>query len=175
MSLKLSAKAAPVLFLIRASVWTAGVYFPYFYSLGFPNREIQRLVAALQGQQLARPELSSVVQGIMNSTGHLKRAIRIAAFYSAEYKVRQPHSLKQTQFSYLAWFEKRPRPTILVVNLKELQGDTLEFKIFETSPTAIVRVGLLPLFAMAFSFRWYRKRHVWFAEKQENQAGATTQ
>lgn len=80
---KLSARAAPTLFLALSSIWTAGTYFPLFYSLAFPDHEIQHVVAALEGNESARPELTTLVQGIVNGSGHLKYAVRIGAYYGA--------------------------------------------------------------------------------------------
>lgn len=143
MFLKLGARAAPSLFLVRA----------------------------LEGRETARKELSSLVQGIVNSTGFLKRAIRVSAYYgvSAEYKARQSHSSKEIEAAYLAWFEKRSKPTILVVHLSEIDGVTLQFNIYESSPIVHARMLLLPLLALAFSLYWFRKRHTWFATDRQMQ------
>jgi hypothetical protein len=156
---RLSYRAAPILFLVLSTLWTVGTYSPFFYSLAFPNQEIQRLVGALESRESPRPELSVLAQNVFTSSGKLKRAIRVAAYYgaSAEYKVKQSHTSKQTEFAYLAWFERRSNPTILVVNLTEIDGTILKFSIREGDPIALARILLLPVIALAFSLYWFRR------------------
>jgi len=156
---RVSRRAAPVLFLVLSALWTSGVYFPFFYSLSIPNHEIQNLVGALEGHQSARQELSSLVQNTVDSFGHLKRAIRVAAYYgaSAEYKMNQSHTSKKTEYAYLAWFEKRSRPTVLVVNLSEIDGSVLRFNIHESEPLALAQTLILPLIVLSFAFYWFRR------------------
>jgi hypothetical protein len=90
---------------------------------------------------------------------HLKRAVRVAAYYGAskEYKSRLWHDSKETEFTYAAWFEKRSRPTILVVNVTEVGSSTLQFNIREAKATTLGRMLLLPLVVLAFSAYWFRK------------------
>ena len=156
---KLKYRAVPVFFVVLFSLWTVAVYLPLFYSLSFPNRDIQHLIGALQGREPARQELSSYVQNTINSYGHLKRAIRIGAYYgaSAEYKAKKSHTSKETEYSYLAWFEKRPKPTIFVVNLSEIDKSLLRFNMSEGEPLGLVRAAILPPLACSFCLYWFRR------------------
>jgi hypothetical protein len=176
MFLRLSYRAAPVVFLVLSSLWAAGTYFPFFYSLAFPNQEIQHLVGALEGREAARQELTSLVQGIVDSSGHLRRAIRVGAYYgaSAEYKLEESHTVKETRFAYLAWFEKRSKPTILIVNLSEIDASVLRFNIRETHLIPLARNLLLPILSLAFSLYWYRRRYTFLHKEQTTFPGAST-
>lgn len=159
MFLKLSSRAAPILVLVLSAIWTAGVYFPFFYSIVFPNQKIQHLVGALEGRGASHQEISSLVQGIVNSSGHLKHAIRVAAYYeaSAEYKSGQSYTSTQTEFAYVAWFEKQAKPIVLVISVTETDKTTFRFDIRESSAQALIRILLLPLIALAFSTYWFRR------------------
>ncbi len=154
---RLSRRAVPAFFLVVSGLWAGGVYFPYLYSLSFPNNEIRHLVGALEGHESARQELSIYVQNTINSAGHLKHAIRFAAYYgvSAEHKFNQSHTSNETEYAYLAWFEKRPKPTIFVVNLSEFDGSLLRFKMREGRPLALARMLIFPLLAFSFCLYWF--------------------
>ena len=156
---RLSSRAVPVFFLALSSLWTAGVYFPYFYSLSFPNHEIQHLVGALEGHESARQELSSFVRDTIDSSGHLTHAIRVAAYYgaTAEQKLNQSHTSTETEYAYLVWFEKRPKPTIFVVNLSEIDGSLLRFNMREGAPIALARLLIPPPVACSFCLYWFRR------------------
>jgi hypothetical protein len=158
---RLSHRAAPTLCLILSVLWTAGVYFPFFYSLTSPNHDIQHLVGALQGHETARQELSSYVQNTIDSSGQLKHVVRVAAYYgaSAEYKLQRAHTSKETEYAYLAWFEKRSKPTILVINLSEIDGSRLRFNMREGEPLGLARVLMTPLLAFSLSLYWFRRKH----------------
>jgi hypothetical protein len=153
--------AVPIFFLVLFGLWTAAVYFPLFYSLSFPNHDIQHLVGALEGRESARKELSSFVQNTIDSSGRLNHAIRMAAYYgaSAEYKFRQSHTSKETEYAYLAWFEKRPKPVIFVVRLSEIDGSLLRFNMREGEPLGLARVLILPPLAFSFCLYWFRRKH----------------
>lgn len=159
---RLRDRAVPILFLVLSSLWTAGIYCPLFYSLAFPSHEIQRLVEALKGHEPARQELSSLVQNVVDSSGRLRRAIRVSAYYgaTAEYKANQSHTSTKTESAYIAWFEKRPKPTILIVSVSEIDSSGLQFNIQEGDAMALARTLLFPLFALAFSVYWFCRRRI---------------
>ena len=153
---KLKSRAVPIFLVVLFGLWTVAIYFPLFYSLSFPNHEIQRLIGALRGREAARQELTSYVQNTIHSSGYLKREIRIAAYYgaSAEYKVRQSHTSKEIEYTYLAWFENRP-PAIFVVRLSEIDGSLLRFNMSEGDPLGLARVLILPPLAFSFCLYWF--------------------
>jgi len=93
--------------------------------------------------------------------GRLNHAIRMAAYYgaSAEYKFRQSHTSKETEYAYLAWFEKRPKPVIFVVRLSEIDGSLLRFNMREGEPLGLARVLILPPLAFSFCLYWFRRKH----------------
>jgi hypothetical protein len=96
----------------------------------------------------------------MNAGGQLEHAIQMAAYWgaSAEYKHGESHTTKTKEVSYLAWFEKRSKPTIFVVTRTETDGSEVAFYINEGSPLGILRVYLLPTAVLAFSLYWFVKK-----------------
>lgn len=159
MLLKLSHRTLPILLLIFSGLWAVGIYLPLLYSLLFPNHDIQHLVGALERREPARQELRLLVKESTDSFGQLKRAIRVAAYYgaSADYNVRQSHTTKNIEYSYVAWFENRSKPAILIVSLSNIDRSTLRFNVDEGSRMQMGRALLLPLFALAFSIFWFRR------------------
>src|SRR5437899_833292 len=104
MLVKWSSRAAPILFLVLSSLWVAATIFPLFYSLLFPNVDIQHIIRALEGSETLSGDVAPLIQQVTGSVGQLKRAVQIAAYWSAsvEYKAGQSHTTKTTELSYLA-------------------------------------------------------------------------
>jgi hypothetical protein len=161
MFLRLSSRAAPILLLVLSTLWMAWTVFPLFYSLLFPNADIQHIVRALEDREALRGDLAPLTEQVTSSVGRLKRAVQIAAYWgtSAEYKVGQSHTAKTTELSYLAWFEKRSKPTILVVTRTEVDGSRIRFDINEGGPFGMLRFYLVPAVVLGLSIWWsVRKR-----------------
>ena len=154
----MSSRAAPVVLLVLSALWMAATVFPFFYCLLFPNADIEHLVGGLEGRETLSGDMARIVQQVTGSVGQLKRAIPIAAYFSAEYKVRTPHATKTTEVSYLAWFEERPKPTILVVTRTEVDDSSVSVRTDEGSLLGALRVYLLPAAALAFSVYWFRRK-----------------
>lgn len=158
MFIKLGNRAAPVILLVLSSLWMAATVFPFFYSLLFPNADIQHVVGGLEGKETLSGDMARLVQQVTGSVGQLKRAIPIAAYFSAEYKMRTPHTTKTTEVSYLAWFKKRSRPTILVVTRTEVESSWVRVNTDEGTLFGAARLYLLPVSFMGFWVYWFRRK-----------------
>jgi hypothetical protein len=146
---------------VLSSLWVAAVFCPLLYSLLFPTQDIQHLVAAFEGRETPREEFASFVRAAIETSGHAKRVIQVGAYWqrSAEYKSKELHTTRETELSYLAWFEKRSKPTILIITRTQIdESSLLRFDVNEGSPIATVRAYLPPLLALAFSVYWFRSR-----------------
>lgn len=53
--------------------------------------------------------------------------------------------------SYLAWFQKIPKPFVLVINRYESEGALQGYEIDKDEPLSIVRVYGLPLLTLGVS------------------------
>ena len=159
MFLKLGSRAFPVLLIVFSGLWMAATIFPLVYSLLFPTPDIQHIVGALKGRETLREELAPLVRGTIDTSGHLRRAIQVGAYWhaSAEYKFKESHTTKELELSYLAWFEKRSKPTILIITRTELDSSLVRFDIDEGRPIGTVRAYLLPLVVLAFSVYWFHR------------------
>lgn len=160
MFLKLRGRALPLVLLVLSGLWTAGAFLPLFYSVLFPNHDIQRIVRALEGREALPQAWAPLAEQIVNEAGHLRRAIQVSVYWhvEADYNIKQSHKTKKTQISYLAWFEKRAKPTLLIVTRREVDGSELYFDIDEGEPNYLLRFYLLPLFVLGFSIYWFRRR-----------------
>ncbi len=160
MFLRLSSRAAPAVLLVLSSFWMVAAVFPLFYSLLFPNADIRHIVRALEGRELLRPELTPLLEPMTSSGGRLKRAIQVAVYWgaSAEQKIGESHTTKTTEVSYLAWFAKRSKPTILIVTRTEIDNSQIRFDIDEGNPSGTLRFYLLRSVVLGFSVCWFLRR-----------------
>jgi len=152
-------RAVPLVLLVISSVWMAALVFPLFYSLCFPNADIRHIVRAFEGKETLQKDLAPLREATL-SVGRLKRAIQVAAYLgaSAGYEHGESHTAKTTELSYLAWFERRSKATILVVSRTETEGSGVHFDIREGNPFDMLRLYVLPASVLAGSIYWYRRQ-----------------
>jgi hypothetical protein len=164
MFIRLSNRAFPIVLLVLSSLWMAATILLLFYSLFFPNADIKHVVRALEGRETLSKDAELLVEQVTSSLGQLKRAIPIGAYWggSAEYEIGESHTTKTIEVYYFAWFEKRSKPTIFVVQRTELDGSSLRFHTYEGTLFGALRVYLLPAIFVAFSVYWLRKRDSFF-------------
>lgn len=157
---RLSSRASSIVLLVLSSLCTAWAFSPFVYSLVFPSQDIQHIVGALEGRETIREELAPLVQQNIDACGHLTRAIQVHTYWhaSAEQTFKESHATKEIEVSYLAWFEKRSKPTILIITRTEFDSSLLRFDINEGRPIGVVRAYLLPVLALAFSVYWFRRK-----------------
>lgn len=156
MFIRLKGRAVPLVLLVVSSLWAAALVFPLVYSLLLPNADIRHIIRAFEGRETLRKELAPLAT-VTNSVGRLKHAIQIGAYWgaSAEYKHGESHTTKTTELSYLAWFEKRPKPMIFIVTRTEVDGATVRFNTDEGSLLGMLRVYLVPVAILALSLYWF--------------------
>ena len=150
--------------LVLSSLWMAATILLLFYSLFFPNADIKHVVRALEGRETLSKDVEPLVEQVTSSLGQLKRAIPIGAYWggSAEYKGGESHTTKTIEVYYCAWFEKRSKPTIFVVQRSERDGSWLRFHTYEGAFFGALRMYLLPATFVAFSVYWLCKRDSFF-------------
>lgn len=153
---KLRSRAVSWVVFVLSVVWAAAINFPLFYSLLFPSQDIQQIIRALEGRETLGGDLAPLSQEVNGSAGQMRRAIQVGAYWhvSGDYNIKESHTTRTTQLSYLAWFEKRKEPTILIVTRTEVDGSRLHYDIDEGDPLSTLRAHLLPVLALAFSACW---------------------
>jgi hypothetical protein len=157
MFLKLNERAAPAICLALSGLWMLATILPLCYSLLFPNEDIRHVVRAFEGRERLEGGLASLAS-VTDAVGQLKRAISVAAYWAAEYKGGASHATKTRKAFYLAWFEKRSRPTLLIITRTETDGSDVRLDVTEGSPLALLRDYLVPALALAFSAFWFVKK-----------------
>lgn len=160
MFFKLRLRTFWIVLLVLSGVWVADVFGPLIYSVLSPKADLQDIVHALEGHGAPPPQVSAAVQGTIASAGTLQRAIQLG-YYSgvtATFQLNASHTTRKTQVSYLAWFQKLPKPTILIINRYQTDGGSQNYEIGEGDIGSFARVLGFPLLALAFLIFVVRKR-----------------
>jgi len=136
-------------------------FLPVVYSLFFPPRDIQQIVRALEMREKLPPQLDSLAQQMIAQVGPLKRALQIGYHVGVSETIRYhaSHSSKTTQVSYIAWFQKLPKPILLLIMRNETDGVVDSYDIEQGAPMSVVGALAAPVLTFAFSLFlvWKRK------------------
>lgn len=156
---KLPSKAAPLLLLVLTGIWSAAVFLPLIYSLLFPNLVIVGAIRTLKNGSVVPKDAPEAVRDVVRSYGRLQHAIRVSAHYqaSAEYKFGASHSSKETQYAYVALFERNSTPILLVVNLTDADEANPQLVVGESSFTLLIVNYSIPLAMLLAAILWFRR------------------
>jgi hypothetical protein len=149
-----------IIFLAISSLWICAVFLPLLYSVVFPNKDLQAVVYALEERGSAPPEAADVVQETVAAAGPLTRTVPIA-YYSgvtATVRIGGSEKLSKKQGSYIAWFQKHPKPLLLLITRYEGGGGRKGYEINEGEPMFMVRGYALPVFLFGVSLLVARRR-----------------
>lgn len=138
-------------------------FFPFLYSVVFPNENLQGFIAALEGHGPSSPDSYTVVQQTIAAAGTLKRSIRIGHSYQVTSKIRyvEPRTTEKIEMSQdirIAWFEKHPEPVLLAFACYERSDGQKAYGISEVNPLIVVRGYGIPLFFFGISLFLARKK-----------------
>jgi hypothetical protein len=153
---KLRGRAFSWVVFVVSTAWTAAINGPTFYSLLVPSQDIQQIIRALEGRETLSGDMAPLSQQVTASAGLMRRAMLVGAYWhvSGDYNIKESHATRTTQLSYLAWFEKRNEPTILIITRTDVDGSQLLYHIGEGDPFNALRDDLLPVLALALSASW---------------------
>jgi hypothetical protein len=163
LSVKSGRPAYAIVLLALSSLGMCATFLPLLYFVLFPSNDLQGIVLALEERGTAPPEAASVVQGAIAAVGPLRRAIPVG-YYSgvtATYQMRGSHTskkMKVSQVSCIAWFQKAPKPLLMVITRSEGDGGQRAYGISEGDPAVMVRGYALPLLAFGVSLFLVRRR-----------------
>jgi hypothetical protein len=150
-----------IILLGLSSLWMCAVFLPLLYSVVLPNADLQGVVSALEGRGTAPPEAAGIVQGTIAAVGPLTRAIKVGYYSGVTATVRVSGantSEKVKQASYVAWFQKPPRPMLFAITRYESGGGQRSYGISEVDPVSLVRGYALPVLLFGVSLFLVRKR-----------------
>ena len=153
---KLRSQTFAWLLFVISIVWTAAINGPAIYSSLFPSHDIQQIIRAFEGRETLSADLAPLSQAVTGSAGLMRRAVLVSAYWhvSADYSIKESHTTRTTQLAYLAWFEKRSEPTILIVTRTEVDGSKLRYNVGEGEVFSALLVDLLPVLVLTLSFSW---------------------
>ena len=149
-----------IILLAVSSLWMCATFLPFLYSVLFPNEDLQGIVHALEERGTAPPEAVAVVQETIAAAGPLTRAVPVAFYSGATVTVRLGGSQKSSkkQGSYIAWFQKHPKPLLLLITRYEGNGGRRAYEINEGEAMFIVRGYALPVLPFVASLFLVRRR-----------------
>ena len=143
--------------LLMLSVFFLGTTFlPFLYSVVFPNEGISGVLSALEGRAAPLPESAQVVQESIDAAGYLGRAIPVG-YYSGITATfhrngpQPPERFHVLQSTYIAWFQKHPKPIVLAITRYDHDGYQTQYSVTQGDPVGLVRAYVLPILLFGVS------------------------
>jgi hypothetical protein len=159
-----SGRPTYAIILLALSILFLGTTFlPFLYSILFPNDDLQRVVSALEDRGAPPLDADSVVQEAKNAAGLLTKAIPVGYYsgMSARFHLNgspSPERIKESQVTYIAWFQKRSKPMVMAITLYENEGGQKAYGISEGNPVILVRGYGVPILLFGVALFLARKR-----------------
>jgi len=149
-----------IILLSLSILWLCAIFLPLFSSVLFPNRDLQEVVNALEQRGAAPPEAAAIVEKTIETAGPLIRAIPVA-YYSgvtATVRIGGSQTSKTRQASYIAWFQKQPKPLLPLITDYEGDGPRRAYRIEEGEAASIVRGYAIPILVFGVCLFLARKK-----------------
>jgi hypothetical protein len=152
-----------IILLALSILFLCTTFLPFFYSIWFPNDDLQRVVSALQDRGSPPLDADSVIREAKDAAGVLTKAIPVGYYsgMSARFHLNGSHAperIKESQVTYIAWFQKRPKPMVMAITLYENDGGQKAYGISEGNPAILVRGYGAPILLFGVSLFLARKR-----------------
>jgi hypothetical protein len=148
-----------IILVALSSLWMCAMFLPLLYSVVFPNNDLRGIVYALEERGAAPAKAADIVKETLATAGPLRRAVQVG-YYSgvtATVRISGSQASNRKQASYLAWFQKRSKPLLLVITRDEGGGSTA-FYISEGKISGMVRSYSLPTLLFGVSLFLMRRR-----------------
>lgn len=161
MPLKSSRSTLAVILLAFSSLWMCAVFVPLLYFIVLPNADLQGVVDALEERGSAPPEAAGMVQKTIAAVGPLTRAIKVGYYSGVTATVRvsgSNTSEKVKQATYIAWFQKLPKPMLIAIARYESDRDHKAYQISQVDSGSLVRGYSLPVLLFGVSLFLMRGR-----------------
>jgi hypothetical protein len=145
-----------IVMLVLSSLFMCATFLPLLYSVAVPNQDLGGVVSALEEHSAPSLESETVVQQAIGAAGPLKRAIKVG-YYSGVTKSihldgsHTPETINASQATYIAWFQKRPKPILVAITLYANDEGQKAYGISEVGPLSIVRAYALPILLFGVS------------------------
>jgi hypothetical protein len=146
---------------VLSSLWVAAIFGPLLYSVLSPTDDLWAIVHALQGRGVPPSKAAAIVQKTLEQGGLLGRAIHVGHYAGGSVILQNnaSHTMSKTEDSYIAWFQKIPKPILLAVRRYKVDGALQAYEIGSGEATSfLVRAYAPPLLAWAVSLYLVSKR-----------------
>ena len=132
--------------LVLSSVWVASVFGPFLYSVLSPTEDLRAIVLAMQGEGVPPHEAAGMVRDAFDQGGRLARTIHVAHYSGASLGIRNTelHTRSKTEDSYLAWFQKVPKPVLLIVRRYTVDGAVQSYEVGSDEATNFLIRAYVP-------------------------------
>ena len=163
MALKSRRPVYAIVLLAVSTLFMAATFLPFLYSMLFPNEDIERFVAALKGSGDAPLDADNIIEQTKGAVGALTRAIQIG--YSSATSTgfdlsgsRPTQHIYTSQATYIAWFQRHPKPMLVSVTLRANDEGQKAYGIGEVAPMMLIRGYGVPVVLFGASLLLVRKR-----------------
>ena len=163
MAFKPSRPVYAIVLVALSTLFMAATFLPFLYSILSPNEDIERFVFALKGSGEAPMDADSVVEETKRAVGSLTRIIQIG--YSTGRSVgidlsgsRAPKHIYTSQATYVAWFQRHPKPMLVSIILRTNDEGQKAYGISEVDPIILMRGYGVPVALFGASLFLVRKR-----------------
>jgi hypothetical protein len=163
LALKSSRPVYAIVLFALSTFFMAATFLPFVYSILFPDENIERFVAALEDRGEAPPDAGNVVDRTKAAVGSLTRAIQIGCSFETRTAIdlkesRAPQHTHMSQAIYIAWFQRRPKPTLVSIAVYENDQGQKAYGISEVAALNVVRGYGVPVALFGASLFLMRKR-----------------
>ena len=143
-----------IILLVVSSIWMLAIYVPLAYGLFFGPQDLQAIIQALANRGTAPPAAAAMVQQAITAAGPLQRATQVGYFRGASLTAKlngERHTENRVQTTYIAWFQRLPKPILLILERKQQDNAPETFGIAEGEPMSMVRALAFPVVLFVFS------------------------
>src|ERR1035437_320971 len=163
LALKSSRPTYAIILLVLSVVFLFATFLPFLYSILSPNDDLQRVVSALEERGSSPLDADAVVQEAKGTAGPLTKAIQVAYYSGMTTQFHlsgspKPQHIKELQATYIAWFQKRPKPMLVAITLYEGDEGQKAYGISEVNPVGLVRGYTIPIVLFGIALYLARKR-----------------
>jgi len=161
MFIKLKPRTFLIGLLITSSIWIIVTFLPLLYFVLLPPPDLEAIVLAMEGHGDTPPlQVTADFGKKLTEAGSLRRTIPVAYSSGIFWAFRvnslhsSLHSSRVREVTYLARFEKLPKPMVLVVTSREQEGNPNTYEIDEGQSQSLIRSYGLPwlIFGLSLYF-----------------------
>jgi hypothetical protein len=158
-----------IILVVLSVLFLGATFLPFLYSILFPNEDLERVISALEDRDSPPLDADAVVQVAKDSAGVLRKVLPVA-YYSGRTTRFQltgahaPENTKESQGTYVAWFQKYPQPILIAITVHESEEGQKAFGISRANPIALARGYMVPIVLFAVALFLARKRKSAFSD-----------